>query len=547
MPQSALLSHLPNLLLNKGRLETVLLNALFETDSTRTRSFMVETEFVLFDYSKNRIDSQALSALIDLARDGGVETAREEMFGGGKINFTENRAVLHTALRAKDKSELIVDGVDVRQLVWESRKQLFDFANGVRSGNYKLAGGGITDVVSIGIGGSDLGPVMCAAALSPYHDGPKTHFVSNVDGADFHDTVKNLNPATTLFIIASKSFTTAETMANAQLAKDWLAKIVLPEDVSNHFVALSTNLEATSAFGIDKSRTFGFWDWVGGRYSIWSAIGLSLMIAIGPDKFQNFLDGANAADKHFQTEELENNIPVLMAMIGIWHRNVWEYSSHAVLPYDNRLSRFPAYLQQLDMESNGKHICRDGSRSQVSTGPVIWGEPGTNGQHAFYQLLHQGTDIIPCDFLVAAKSHEKDQTQQQILAANCFAQSEAMMVGRSIEEVMKSLEGRGYSDKIIADLAPHKVFEGNRPSNTFLYKKLTPFILGQLIAFYEHKVFVQGIIWGINSFDQWGVELGKLLAVEIEPYIMKKPPQDDAKQLCPSSAHLVNKFHQMSK
>ncbi len=547
MPQSALISHLPNLLVKKTRMETVPLKTLFETDSARSQTFMVETETVLFDYSKNRIDSQALAALLDLARDGGVETAREKMFGGSKINFTENRAVLHTALRSKNKKELIVDGDDVRQLVLESRKQLFGFANDVRNGKYQLTGGVVTDVVNIGIGGSDLGPVMCATALSPYHDGPQTHFVSNVDGADFHDTVKNLDPATTLFIIASKSFTTAETMANAQLAKRWLAKSISAEDVSNHFAALSTNLEATSAFGIDKSRTFGFWDWVGGRYSIWSAIGLSLMIAIGPDNFKDFLDGANAADEHFQTQELENNIPVLMAMIGIWHRNVWDYSTHAVLPYDNRLSRFPAYLQQLDMESNGKHICRDGSRSQVSTGPVIWGEPGTNGQHAFYQLLHQGSDIVPCDFLVAAKSHEKEHTQQQILAANCFAQSEAMMVGRSIEEVMQSLEGRGYSDKIIADLAPHKVFEGNRPSSTFLYEKLTPFILGQLIAFYEHKVFVQGIIWGINSFDQWGVELGKLLAVEIEPFIMKKSPQGDAKQLCPSTAHLVNKFHQMSK
>ena len=547
MPQSALISHLPNLLVNKTRMETVPLKTLFETDSARSQIFQVETETVLFDYSKNRIDRQALSALLDLARDGGVETMRGKMFGGSKINFTENRAVLHTALRAKDQNELIVDGVDVRSLIAESRKQLFDFANDVRNGKYRLAGGVVTDVVNIGIGGSDLGPVMCAAALAPYHDGPNTHFVSNVDGADFHDTVKNLNPATTLFIIASKSFTTAETMANAQLAKRWLSETVSTENIANHFVALSTNLEATNAFGIDKSRTFGFWDWVGGRYSIWSAIGLSLMIAIGPDDFQKFLDGASAADEHFLTEELENNIPILMAMIGIWHRNVWEYSTHAVLPYDNHLSRFPAYLQQLDMESNGKHICRDGSRSQVSTGPVIWGEPGTNGQHAFYQLLHQGSDIIPCDFLVAAKSHEKEQTQQQILAANCFAQSEAMMVGRSIEEVMQSLEGRGYSDKIIADLAPHKVFEGNRPSNTFLYEKLTPFVLGQLIAFYEHKVFVQGIIWGINSFDQWGVELGKLLAVEIEPYIMNKPPTENSKPLCPSSAHLVNKFHQMSK
>ena len=547
MSQSALISHLPNLLVNKTRMETVPLKTLFETDSARCQSFMVETATVLFDYSKNRVDCQALSALLDLARKGGVEAAREKMFGGGKINFTENRAVLHTALRANNQRELIVDGVDVRQQIVESRKQLFGFANDVRNGRYQLTGGVVTDVVNIGIGGSDLGPVMCAAALSPYHNGPGTHFVSNVDGADFHDTVKNLNPATTLFIIASKSFTTAETMANAQLAKDWLAKIVSPEDVSSHFVALSTNLKATIAFGIAKSRTFGFWDWVGGRYSIWSAIGLSLMVAIGPDNFQNFLDGANAADEHFLSEEFENNIPVLMAMIGIWHRNVWDYSTHAILPYDNRLSRFPAYLQQLDMESNGKHICHDGSRSQVSTGPVIWGEPGTNGQHAFYQLLHQGSDIVPCDFLVAAKSHEKEQTQQQILVANCLAQSEAMMVGRSIEEVMQSLEGRGYSDKIIANLAPHKVFEGNRPSNTFLYKKLTPFILGQLIAFYEHKVFVQGIIWGINSFDQWGVELGKHLAVEIEPFIMGKFPTVDSKQLCPSTTHLVNKFLHMSK
>jgi glucose-6-phosphate isomerase len=398
-------------------------------------------------------------------------------------------------------------------------KDMGAFARAVRTGTYGVTGGKVSDVVNIGIGGSDLGPAMATRALSPYCDGPRLHFVSNVDGADLSDTIAALDPRTTLFIVASKTFTTAETMANANSARAWIARSVGKAAAGAHFAALSTNLAATRAFGIADERTFGFWDWVGGRYSVWSAIGLSLMIAIGPRRFGEFLDGAYAADLHFRTAAPEKNIPIIMAMLGVWYRNAWGYPTHAVLPYDNRLARFPAYLQQLDMESNGKHVTLDGKQVGWDTGPVVWGEPGTNGQHAFYQLIHQGTAVIPCDFLVAAQPHERLGKHHQMLVANCLAQSEALMNGRTLAEAEAEMRGRGMAEGQIRAIAPHRVFDGNRPSNTFLYRKLTPFMLGMLIALYEHKVFVQGVVWDINSFDQWGVELGKVLAVEIEPLL----------------------------
>jgi len=542
MLQSALTTHFRSLTKHRLRLESTSIKGLFQSDPHRSDHFSVDDGELFFDYSKNRIDQQSLEALLQLADDANIEQAKGQMFGGEKINFTEDRAVLHTALRAGEGPPIMVDGINVRDQISTAKQQAFAFAEKVRRGEYRPGRHTITDVVNIGIGGSDLGPVMCVAALQPYHSGPNVHFVSNVDGADFHDTTQGLDPHSTLFIIASKTFTTAETMANAKLAKDWLSQKIAPADLGKHFVALSTNLEATLAFGIDEDRIFGFWDWVGGRYSIWSSIGLSLMIAIGTEKYQQFLDGGKEADQHFLKQKPEDNIPVLMALLGIWHRNIWGYSAHAVLPYDNRLLRFPAYLQQLDMESNGKHVRADGSKSDYSTGPLIWGEPGTNGQHAFYQLLHQGTDIIPCDFLVAALSHEKDQAHQKMLIANCLAQSEALMVGRSPQQVIELMQ-----PDIDNDLVPHKVFEGNRPSNTFIYRKLTPFVLGKLIAFYEHKVFVQGIIWGINSFDQWGVELGKQLAADIQPLLDDEPGRDISATHDGSTGNLIAKYFQLSK
>jgi glucose-6-phosphate isomerase len=433
----------------------------------------------------------------------------------------------------------MVDGRDVMPDIRKVHAAMRRFASAVRSGNYQVTGGRITDVVNIGIGGSDLGPAMATRALSPYANGPRCHFVSNVDGADIGDCLKGLDPKTTLFIIASKTFTTAETMANAHTAQAWVAKAVGKRNAGAHFAALSTNLEATRTFGISDERTFGFWDWVGGRYSVWSAIGLSLMIAIGPRNFDAFLDGGFVVDEHFRSAPFARNIPVIMALLGVWYRNVWGFATHAVLPYDNRLSRFPAYLQQLDMESNGKHVTLSGKQVGWETGPVVWGEPGTNGQHAFYQLIHQGTDIIPCDFLLAAEPQEKLGDHHLMLAANCLAQSEALMKGKTLEEATAELRTKGVEEKAIKELAPHKVFEGNRPSNTFLYRRLDPGTLGMLIALYEHKVFVQGALWDINSFDQWGVELGKVLAVEIQPCLAgtAKPRGKDA-----STAGLVEAF-----
>lgn len=495
------------------------LRDLFESDPGRFDRYSVEAAGLFLDFSKNWLNDEILSGLFSLADAAGVAEKREAMFSGAKINSTEERAVLHTALRMPEGSSLVLDGADVVSGVHQVLKAMEEFSNGVRSGALSGSGGQkITDVVNIGIGGSDLGPVMVVRALKPFHDGPAVHFVSNVDGADIADTLAGLNPETTLFIVASKTFTTIETMTNAATARNWIADGVGEDNVGQHFTALSTNLEAAADFGISADRVFGFWDWVGGRYSVWSAIGLSVMIAVGAENFRKFLSGAHRMDQHFRTAQHSENLPVILAMIGVWYRNFWGLSSHAVIPYSQRLERFAAYLQQLDMESNGKSVQKDGTVA-LETGPLVWGEPGTNGQHAFFQLLHQGSDIIPIDFLAAARAHEAFSEHQEILLANCLAQSEALMRGKTLEEAADELRAAGKGGDEVNALAPHKVFPGNRPSNTLLFRSLDPETLGALIALYEHKVFVQGVIWNINSFDQWGVELGKQLAKELRPGI----------------------------
>ncbi|TYC64969.1 glucose-6-phosphate isomerase [Stappia sp. BW2] len=497
------------------------LRQLFAANPDRFDTFSARTDDLLLDYSKSRIDAKALELLLGLADAADVEGRRAAMFAGDKINGTEKRAVLHTALRNQSDQPVLVDGADVMPDVRAVLDAMADFAEAVRSGDLTSStGDAFTDVVNIGIGGSDLGPVMTTIALSPYHDGPELHYVSNVDGAHIADTLEKLDPATTLIIVASKTFTTIETMTNAQTARKWIAGALGEDAVGDHFAAVSTALDKVAAFGIDESRVFGFWDWVGGRYSVWSAIGLPLMIAIGPDAFSDFLSGAHAMDIHFAETPLDKNLPVLMALIGVWNRDVLGYSARAVLPYDQRLSRLPAYLQQLDMESNGKRVKLDGSPVTQETGPLVWGEPGTNGQHAFYQLLHQGTTVIPCEFLIAANGHEEDlRHHHDLLIANCLAQSEALMLGRTLEEATALLSASGMASSEVDRLAPHKVFPGDRPSITLVYDQLTPFALGRLIALYEHRVFVEGVIWGINSFDQWGVELGKELATALLPMV----------------------------
>ncbi len=539
MASSALKVHLKTLKAHRNRLKRKHMRELFE-DAGRFAGYSICMEDFLFDYSKSRLDEKARDALIELAKSARVERVREQMFAGKKINETEGRAVLHTALRHSGDNPVMVDGHDVMPEVRAVLARMRAFADDVRSGAYNVTGGKVTDVVNIGIGGSDLGPAMAALALSPFHDGPATHFVSNVDGADLHDTLKKVKPETTLFIIASKTFTTQETMRNALSAQKWIQDQLDSKKTGIHFAALSTNLERTREFGIDDDRTFGFWDWVGGRYSVWSAIGLSVMIAIGPDRFADFLSGAEEIDNHFRDAPLAENIPVMMALLGIWHRNVWGFASHAVLPYDNRLARFPAYLQQLEMESNGKRVMMNGKEVKEDTGAIVWGEPGTNGQHAFYQLIHQGTSVIPCDFLLAANPQEQIADHHALLAANCLAQSEALMIGKTLEEAKAELKAKGMDKAEVTRLAPHKVFEGNRPSCMFLYRELDPKTLGKLIALYEHKVFVQGVIWGINSFDQWGVELGKVLAGELIPMV-KDADAIDGKDA--STEGLLKTFH----
>ncbi|CDZ35403.1 glucose-6-phosphate isomerase [Neorhizobium galegae] len=500
------------------------IRAAFAADSGRFAKFSATFDDLLMDYSKTAVNDEIMVLLEKLADAGGVAAKREEMFSGVAINFTEGRAVLHTALRNRANTPVLVDGKDVMPDVNGVLAAMGKFADGIRSGALKGATGKkITDIVNIGIGGSDLGPVMVTLALAPFHDGLRAHFVSNVDGAHIADTLKLLDAETTLFIVASKTFTTIETMTNAASARAFIADKLGEAAVGHHFCAVSTALDKVAAFGIESDRIFGFWDWVGGRYSIWSAIGLPLMLAVGPENFSKFLDGAHAMDTHFRTAPVRQNLPMLLGLIGFYHRNVLGYPSRAILPYDQRLLRFPAYLQQLDMESNGKGVTIDGTPVEGNSGPVVWGEPGTNGQHAFYQLIHQGTTVIPAEFMIAANSFEPHlRHQHELLIANCLAQSEALMKGRSVAEAKAQLTSKGMDDKQADFIAPHRVFTGNRPSITFVYDKLTPFALGRLIALYEHRVFVEGVLFRINSFDQWGVELGKELATGLLPVVEGK-------------------------
>jgi glucose-6-phosphate isomerase len=493
---------------------------LFE-GSGRAHQFSVKAGEMLLDFSKTNIDEAGISLLLELAEVSGVEAKRDAMFAGAKINDTEGRAVLHTALRAPKGAKAMVDGDDVMPEVHAIRARMSGFVNDVRSGAFKGQGGSITDVVNIGIGGSDLGPAMATIALSPYHDGPRVHYVSNVDGAHVTDVLKGLNPETTLVIVASKTFTTIETMTNADTAKAWMAKVV--KNPGAQFAAVSTAADKTAAYGIDPSRVFGFEDWVGGRYSLWGPIGLAVMLAVGPEAFGEVLQGGRAMDEEFLSEPFMHNMPVLLALVGIWHNQICGHATRAVLPYDQRLLRLPAYLQQLEMESNGKRVAMDGSDLTVESGPVVWGEPGTNGQHAFYQLIHQGTRTVPCEFMVARSGHEADLAHQHLLlVSNCLAQSEALMRGRSLDEATAIMAKKGFAGAELDRQARHRVFPGNRPSTTLVYPKLTPFVLGQIIALYEHRVFVEGVILGINSFDQWGVELGKELALALQPILEGK-------------------------
>lgn len=490
-------------------------------DETRAAEFSACHDGMLFDYAKTNIDTATRGALIELATDAGLAEKRAAMFSGQKINLTEGRAVLHVALRAGEDAVIAVDGVDVLPEVRRIRAACAAFAQDVRSGTYRGQGGRITDVVNIGIGGSDLGPAMATLALAPFHDGPRVHFVSNVDGAHVHDTLKGLDPETTLVIVASKTFTTIETMTNADTARRWMAVHVA--DPAAQFAAVSTAGDKTAAYGIDPARVFGFEDWVGGRYSMWGPIGLSLMIAIGPKAFDDFLAGARAMDQHFLTAPFAKNIPVMLALVGIWHNQLCGHATRAVLPYDQRLSRLPAYLQQLEMESNGKRVAIDGSDLATHSGPVVWGEPGTNGQHAFYQLIHQGTRVVPCEFLVARRGHEADLAHQHLLlVSNCLAQAEALLRGRSLAEARSLMAAKGASGAELEVQARHRVFPGNRPSTVLAYDQLTPYTLGQIIALYEHRVFVEGVVLGINSYDQWGVELGKELALALQPVLEGK-------------------------
>jgi glucose-6-phosphate isomerase len=493
---------------------------LFASDPQRFARFSLRLGGILFDYSKNRITAETMSLLLDLARQANLGEKIQAMFRGAKINTTEERAVLHVALRNRSNRPIYVDGQDVMPEVNRVLAQMRQFSEAVRSGAWTgYTGKAITDVVNIGIGGSDLGPKMVTTALRPYgKPGLNVHYVSNVDSTDLVETLKVLNPETALFLVASKTFTTQETMANARAARAWFLQASGDETaIARHFVAMSTNREAVIDFGIDPANMLEFWDWVGGRYSLWSAIGLSIALTVGMDRFEELLAGAHRVDEHFSTAPFEENIPVIMALLGIWYNNFFGAQSHAILPYDQYLVHFPSYFQQGDMESNGKSVTHEGQWVDYTTGPIIWGQPGTNGQHAFYQLIHQGTKLIPCDFLAAAQSHNPLGHQQEMLLSNYFAQTEALMRGKTSEETRAELVAQGYSGERLERLVPAKTFPGNRPTNSFLYPKLTPEVLGALIALYEHKIFVQGVIWDVNSFDQMGVELGKELAKAILP------------------------------
>lgn len=515
---------------------------MFAEDPQRFEKFSLILNDILLDYSKNRITEETISLLLDLAIQADVSRYIEKMFAGDKINVTENRAVLHVALRNRSNRPIYVDGADVMPGVNAVLKRMARFCKKVREGGWKgYTGKAITDIVNIGIGGSDLGPVMATEALKPYgKPGLNPHFVSNIDGTHLVETLKTLDPEATLFIIASKTFTTQETLTNAHSARDWfLAKAGDASAVAKHFVAVSTNAEEVSRFGIDTENMFEFWDWVGGRYSLWSAIGLSIALYIGMENFESMLAGAHDMDEHFRTAPLEKNMPVLLGLLGIWYNNFFNAQTHAILPYDQYLHRFPAYFQQGDMESNGKGVNRQGEAVDYSTGPVVWGEPGTNGQHAFYQLIHQGTKLIPADFLAPIDSQNPLGRHHEILLSNYFAQTEALMKGKTEDEARSELLASGLDPDTAEALIPHKVFKGNRPTNAILFKKLDPWTLGALIALYEHKIFVQGVIWNINSFDQWGVELGKQLAKVILPEL---EGDDRTTSHDPSTNGLINYY-----
>ncbi|MFN8334604.1 MAG: glucose-6-phosphate isomerase [Cyclobacteriaceae bacterium] len=519
---------------------------LFHDDPDRFEKFSIQFEDILIDYSKNIMTQETLRLLTELAHETELKPAIDSMFGGVAINKTENRAVLHVALRNRSNTPVPVDGKDVMPEVNKVLEQIKQFSTRLISGEWKgYSGKRITDIVNIGIGGSDLGPYMVTEALKPYWQGITPHFVSNVDGTHLAETVKNLNPETTIFIIASKTFTTQETMTNATSARDWfLSKTNNGGDVAKHFVAVSTNQKAVTEFGIAAENMFVFWDWVGGRYSLWSSIGLSIAATIGYDNFVQLLEGAHAMDKHFKNEPFEKNIPVILALLGIWYNNFYGAASEAILPYDQYLHRFAAYFQQGNMESNGKSVDREGHHVMYQTGPIIWGEPGTNGQHAFYQLIHQGTKMIPCDFLAPVISHNPIGDHHAKLLSNFFAQTEALMMGKTREEVDEELGKKGMDKDAIEFHAPFRVFEGNKPSNSIMFKQLTPHTLGSLIAMYEHKIFVQGVIWNVYSFDQWGVELGKVLANKILPELSSS---DEITTHDSSTNGLINYFKRLKR
>ncbi|MHA8071539.1 glucose-6-phosphate isomerase [Aquirufa ecclesiirivi] len=514
------------LLSDKKRLESSSISALFQTDSERQKKYSLFFQDIFIDFSKNILDAATFNHLIELAKECQLESAIQAQLQGEAINQTEGRAVLHTALRKPKGQSQLLNGVDINADIHQVRAHMKEFTEQVISGAWKgYTNKSITDVVNIGIGGSDLGPVMVTEALKPYKTHLNVHFVSNVDGTHIAETLKKVNPETTLFLIASKTFTTQETMANAFTARDWFLKTAQDESaVSKHFVALSTNKAQVEKFGIDSANMFAFWDWVGGRYSLWSAIGLSICLSIGYDNFESLLSGAHEMDLHLASTPLEANAPVILALLGIWYVNFWNAPTHAILPYDQYMHRFAAYFQQGDMESNGKTVDRTGKRVDYATGPVIWGEPGTNGQHAFYQLIHQGTQMIPADFIAPAKTHNPIGNHHTLLMSNFFAQTEALMNGKSLEVVNSELSKAGLDESGINKLAPFKVFEGNKPTNSILAKEINPATLGALIAMYEHKIFVQGVIWNIFSYDQWGVELGKQLANSILPELENEDP-----------------------
>jgi len=525
--------------------KTMHMRDMFKEDSERFSRFSLKFEDILIDYSKNLLNNETMNLLTQLAKEVKLGNAIESMFSGDKINETENRAVLHTALRNRSNASVVIDGKDVIPEINAELTHMKNFSNQLSTNQWKgYSGKPISDIVNIGIGGSDLGPVMVTEALTPYaQSNLDIHFVSNIDGTHISETLKKINPETTLFMIASKTFTTQETMTNAHTARKWfLASAKDETQIKKHFVALSTNSEEVIKFGIDPANMFIFWDWVGGRYSLWSAIGLPIACYIGFDNFIKLLEGANAMDRHFRETSFENNIPVILALIGTWYNNFWGAETEAILPYDQYMHRFPAYFQQAYMESNGKHIDRNGKEVAYHTSQIVWGEPGTNGQHSFYQLIHQGTKLIPCDFIAPSISHNTIGDHHNILLSNFFAQTEALMNGKSESEVINELEAAGMNEEEIKKLTPFKVFKGNKPTNSILVKQITPRTLGALVAMYEHKIFVQGVIWNIFSFDQWGVELGKQLAKKILPELLNN---DTVGSHDSSTNGLINTFKKM--